>query len=70
MKKLTPDFKTISDFRKNNVDSIKPVFKEFVFLCKSLDLFGLELVGIDGSKFKAVNSKDKSYFNERKLENI
>ena len=69
MKKLTPDFKTISDFRKNNVDSIKPVFKEFVFLCKSLDLFGLELVGIDGSKFKAVNSKDKSYFNERKLEN-
>jgi transposase len=69
MKKLKPDFKTIADFRKNNADSIKPVFKEFVFLCKSLDLFGLELVGIDGSKFKALNSKDKSYLNERKLEN-
>jgi transposase len=69
MKKLKPDFKTISDFRKDNVDSIKPVFKEFVYLCKSLDLFGLELVGIDGSKFKALNSKDKNYFNERKLEN-
>ena len=36
MKKLKPDFKTISDFRKDNVDSIKPVFKEFIFLCKSL----------------------------------
>jgi transposase len=69
MKKLTPDFKTISDFRKNNVDCIKPVFKEFVYLCKSLDLFGLELVGIDGSTFKAVNSKDRSYFNEKKLLN-
>jgi len=69
MKKLTPDFKTIADFRKNNVDSIKPVFKEFVYLCKSLDLYGSELVGIDGSKFKALNSKDKSYFHEKKLEN-
>ena len=68
MKKLKPDFKTISDFRKDNVDSIKPVFKEFVYLCKSLNLFGLELVGIDGSKFKAVNSKDRN-FNEKKLVN-
>ncbi len=69
MRKLKPDFKTISDFRRDNVDCVKPVFKEFIFLCKSLDLFGLELVGIDGSKFKAVNSSDKSYFNEKKLEN-
>ena len=67
MKKLKPDFKTISDFRKDNVHSIKPVFKEFIFLCKSLDLFGLELVGIDGSKFKAVNAKDRN-FNQKKLE--
>ena len=51
MKKLAPDFKTIADFRKENIDCIKPIFKEFVYLCKSLDLFGAELVGIDGSKF-------------------
>ena len=66
MKKLAPDFKTISDFRKDNIDCVKPVFKEFVFLCKSLDLFGAELIGIDGSKFKAVNSKDRN-FNQKKL---
>jgi transposase len=60
MKKLTPDFKTMADFRKDNVDCIKPVFKEFVFLCRSLDLFGAELVAIDGSKFKAVNSTKRN----------
>ncbi len=66
MKKLAPDFKTIADFRKENIDCIKSVFKEFLYLCKSLDLFGAELVAIDGSKFKAVNSKDRN-FNEVKL---
>src|SRR3990172_10521654 len=66
MKKLAPDFKTIADFRKDNADCIKPVFKEFVYLCRSLDLFGGELVGIDGSKFRAVNSKDRN-FNRKKL---
>lgn len=64
--KLAPDFKTIADFRKDNIDSIKPVFKEFVYLCRSLDLFGRELLGIDGSKFRAVNSKQRN-FNEAKL---
>jgi transposase len=66
MKKLAPDFKTIADFRKENIDCIKPVFKEFVYLCKSLDLFGAELVGIDGSKFKAVNSRKRN-FDEKTL---
>jgi transposase len=60
MKKLAPDFKTIADFRKDNVDCIKPVFKEFVYLCRSLDLYGAQLVAIDGSKFKAVNSKSNN----------
>ena len=64
MKKLTPDFKTIADFRKDNVHCIKPVFKEFVYLCRSLDLYGAQLVAIDGSKFKAVNSKSNN-FNEK-----
>ena len=66
MKKLAPDFKTISDFRKDNVDCIKPVFKEFVYLCRSLDLYGAQLVAIDGSKFKAVNSKNNN-FNEKNV---
>ena len=60
MKKLAPDFKTIADFRKNNVDCIKGVFKEFVYLCRSLDLYGAQLVAIDGTKFKAVNSKSNN----------
>jgi transposase len=66
LKKLAPDFKTIADFRKDNNAALKKVFKEFVLLCKKLELFGGELVAIDGSKFKAVNSKKKN-FNEPKL---
>jgi len=60
MKKLAPDHKTIADFRKDNVDCVKGVFKEFVYLCRSLDLYGAQLVAIDGSKFKAVNSKSNN----------
>ncbi|MGI0092407.1 MAG: transposase [Nitrososphaerales archaeon] len=66
LKKLTPDHRTISDFRKDNVDCIKKVFNEFVSVCKSLDLIGGELVGIDGTKLKAVNSKSRN-FNPEKL---
>lgn len=66
LKKLTPDHKTIADFRKNNAYPIKEVFKEFVFFCKELGLYGREVVAIDGSKFKAVNSKKRN-FNEDKL---
>ncbi len=58
--------KTIADFRKDNIDCIKPVFKEFIYLCRSLDLFGAELVAVDGSKFKAVNSTKRN-LNERTL---
>jgi transposase len=56
MKKLSPDHKTIADFRRDNVDSVKGVFKEFAKLCFSLDLFGARFVAIDGVKLKAVNS--------------
>lgn len=66
LKKLMPDHKTIADFRKNNPESIKKVFKQFVFFCKELGLYGGEVVGIDGSKFKAVNSKKRN-FNQNKL---
>lgn len=66
LKKLTPDFKTISDFRKDNRKAIKRVFKEFILLCKRLNLFSGELVAIDGCKIKAVNSKKRN-FNKKKL---
>jgi transposase len=60
MKKLAPDFKTIADFRKDNVYCIKPVFKEFVYLCRSLNLYGAQIVAIDGTKFRAANSKNNN----------
>lgn len=65
--KLTPDFKTIADFRKDNLAAIKAVCREFTLLCKKLELFGGELVAIDGSKFKAVNNRTRN-FNQKKLE--
>jgi transposase len=64
--RLSPDFKTIADFRKDNGPAIKRVCREFVVLCRSLNLFSEALVAIDGSKFKAVNNRDKN-FTERKL---
>lgn len=60
MKKLAPDYKTIADFRKDNIDCIKGVFKEFVYLCRSLNLYGAQLVAIDGTKFRAVNSNSNN----------
>ena len=65
LERLMPDFKTIADFRKDNGIAIKQVCREFTLLCKRLDLFGLEYVAIDGSKFKAVNSKEKNYTDKR-----
>ncbi len=55
LKKLTPDFKTIADFRKDNLVALRAVCRAFTLLCKELELFGGELVAIDGSKFQAVN---------------
>ena len=65
MGKLRPDFKTIADFRKDNTKALKKVFGEFVMLCKSLDLFGCELIAIDGSKFSAVNHNDRNYTKDK-----
>ena len=55
LRQLRPDFKTIADFRKDNRTAFKALFRDFNLLCRKLDLFGAELVAIDGSKFKAVN---------------
>src|SRR5210317_759192 len=58
---LAPDFKTIAEFRKNNGEAIRLVCREFVMLCKKLDLFADAFVAIDGSKFKAVNNRDRNF---------
>ena len=65
-RRLTPDFKTIADFRKDNGKAIRSVCREFVVLCRRLDLFSEAIVAIDGSKFKAVNNRDKN-FTDNKL---
>src|SRR5881396_401192 len=58
---LAPDFKTIADFRKDNGKAIREVCREFVVLCRRLNLFSEAIVAIDGSKFKAVNNRDKNF---------
>lgn len=67
--KLTPDFKTIADFRKDNLKPLKAVARQFTLLCRRLELFGGELLAIDGSKFTAVNARDQN-FNADKLQNL
>jgi len=59
--RLSPDFKTIADFRKDNTIAIRGVCREFVLLCRRLSLFAESLVAIDGSKFKAVNHRDNNF---------
>lgn len=59
MKRLSPDHKTISDFRKENIKAIRKVFKEFIQLCRKLELFSAELIAVDSSKFKASNARDR-----------
>jgi len=66
IKKLKPDFKTIADFRKDNKQALKKVFRDFTKLCDEWELFGKELIAIDGSKFRACNSKKNNY-NLKKL---
>lgn len=61
LKNLTPDFRTISDFRKDNIRCMKGVFAEFSNLCEELNLIGKEIVAIDGSKFRASNSRRKNH---------
>jgi transposase len=63
---LRPDFKTIADFRKDNGAGIKGVVVEFRLWCMAAGLYGQEMVAVDGSKFKAVNSKERN-FTRKKL---
>ena len=61
MRRLAPDFKTIADFRRDNRQAIRNVSREFTLFCRQLDLFSGDLVAIDGSKFKAVNRRDRNF---------
>ena len=71
--RLMPDFKTIANFRKDNTKAIRGVCRQFVVLCQQLGLFGEHLVAIDGSKFKAVNNRDRNFTSaklKRRMEEI
>ena len=71
--RLAPDFKTIADFRKNNPKGIRAVCRQFVGLCRELGLFAEAVVAIDGSKFKAVNNRDRNFTSaklERRMQEI
>ncbi|AYC31803.1 IS1182 family transposase [Pseudomonas cavernae] len=59
--RLAPDFKTIADFRRDNGKATRNVCRQFVVLCRNLDLFSQSIVAIDGSKFKAVNNRDRNF---------
>ena len=59
--RLMPDFKTIADFRRNNGPAIRAACAQFVVLCRQLNLFTQAVVALDGSKFKAVNNRDKNF---------
>ncbi len=59
--RLAPDFKTIADFRKDNGPAIRAACRRFIDVCRRLDLFTHAVVAIDGSKFKAVNARDKNF---------
>ena len=61
LRRLTPDFKTIADFRRDNRQAFRQVFREFVRLCRELDLYGRELIAVDGTRIKAVNHRDRNF---------
>ena len=73
LSRLVPDHKTIADFRKDNGAAIRKVCAQFVALCRELGLLTQASVAIDGSKFKAVNNRDKNFTRakmERRLAQI
>ncbi len=59
--RLTPDFKTIANFRKDNGPAIRGACRQFIVLCRQFDLFSEAVVAVDGSRFKAVNNRDRNY---------
>ena len=70
LERLTPDFKTIADFRKNNGKGIKNACRAFIDLCRQMQMFTDVVVAIDGSKFKAVNSKANNFTPQKAKDHI
>ena len=61
MRGLKPDFKTMADFPCDNRGAFNSVVRRFVLLCWRLDLYGLELLAVDGTRIKAVNNRDRNF---------
>jgi transposase len=61
LRQLKPDFKTITDFRRDNRQAFRPIFRQFVLLCRQLELFGRELIAVDGTRLMAVNNKGRNF---------
>jgi transposase len=71
--RLMPDFKTIANFRKNNGLAIRAACRQFIVLCRQLNLFSQAVIAVDGSKFKAVNNRDRNFTSakvQRRMEQI
>src|ERR1700677_3482495 len=71
--RLMPDFKTIANFRKDNGPAIRNVCRQFIVLCRQFKLFSQAVVAVDGSKFKAVNNRDRNFTSakvQRRMEQI
>src|SRR3984885_5006507 len=71
--RLMPDFKTIATFRKDNGPAIRGVCQQFIVLCRQLNLFSMAVVAVDGSRFKAVNNRDRNFTSakvQRRMEQI
>ena len=61
LRQLKPDFKSIADLRRDNRGAFRAVFRQFVRLCRELDLYGRELLAVDGTPIKAVNNRDRTF---------
>lgn len=70
LERLTPDFKTIADFRKDNGEGIRNACRAFIGLCRQMQMFTDVVVAIDGSKFKAVNSKPNNFTSQKAKDHI
>src|ERR1700730_11927238 len=71
--RVMPDFKTIANFRKDNGPAIRGVCRQFIVLCRQLNLFSQAVVAVDGSRFKAVNNRDRNFTSakvQKRLEHI
>jgi transposase len=71
--RLTPDFKTIANFRKDNGPAVRGACRQFIVFCRQLNLFSEAVVAVDGSRFKAVNNRDRNYTSakvQKRMEHI